>query len=218
MSDKLYKVLVNGRSCHGSDMEWSLPKTTKAGKVTPGKWHSVKLPLKNCVNGFHLTKDPSKWIQDNMSVFEVEIGGESLPYDDFMGKVCVQKVRLTRQLNNEEILELFNLLIVSEGYHTINSGVCVAFGSATVTAYNSATVTAYDSATVTAFGSAIVRAFGSAIVTASDSATVTASDSTIVTASGSALVSARGTYSDNVSVSATDNACFVDYRSGKPII
>ncbi|MBK9272828.1 MAG: hypothetical protein IPM48_14680 [Saprospiraceae bacterium] len=55
--DKLYKILVDGRSCHGGDLKWSLP-TKKGNKWIPGEWHEVKGDLKICERGLHLTKKP----------------------------------------------------------------------------------------------------------------------------------------------------------------
>ena len=200
--EKLYKILVEGKSCHGSYFSWSLPSKTR-----PGKWHSVELPLVQCERGFHLTKDPKSWFVPGCQVFEVETKGEKLDYDSVYDKVCVQKVRLLKQLSETE-LEALN--IFSSGEHEIKSGSCIAQGTAKVTAWNSSTVTARDSSTVTAFGSSTVTAFGSSTVTARDSSTVTARESS--------LIAIRGKYSKNVRIDLTEEAVCVDYREGKPAI
>src|SRR3989338_8109262 len=50
---KLYKVLVDGRSCNGGNMEWSLPSVKG-----PGKWHQFDGQIEICRSGLHLTTAP----------------------------------------------------------------------------------------------------------------------------------------------------------------
>ena len=64
---KLYKILVDGKSCNGGDLKWSLPKNGK-----PGKWHKVKGELKICEKGLHLTTKPYKWYSWGCTCFEAE--------------------------------------------------------------------------------------------------------------------------------------------------
>lgn len=64
---KLYKVLVDGKSCHGGTMEWSLPKGKK-----PGKWHHYEGDIKICDAGLHLTTEPFKWYKWGCTAFEAE--------------------------------------------------------------------------------------------------------------------------------------------------
>ena len=135
MTDKLYKVLLEGKSCHGSTMEWSLPT-----KSRPGKWHKVELPLRRCENGFHLTKDPCAWWKPGATCYEVEVGGEALDYDTYNNKICVEKVRLVRPVTNDELISLFGLHNFTEGEHTVKTGLVYASGSASVTASGSALI------------------------------------------------------------------------------
>jgi hypothetical protein len=53
----LYKVLVNGRSCHGGNLAWSLP-TRQGRRWIPGQWQEVTGDLAMCSRGLHLTTAP----------------------------------------------------------------------------------------------------------------------------------------------------------------
>ena len=75
MEKKLYKVLVNGESCHGGNMVWDLPKQLKNGKWKPGKWHKVDGAISVCERGLHLTTDPSQWLVGGCSIYEAEARG-----------------------------------------------------------------------------------------------------------------------------------------------
>lgn len=59
---KLYKILsADGRSCHGGDFEWSLPRGSRPGKWTP--WVDVE-PCKSGYQNVHLgvsAEDQSAW-------------------------------------------------------------------------------------------------------------------------------------------------------------
>jgi hypothetical protein len=195
----LFKVLVNGRSCHGGDFEWSLPTADK-----PGDWHEVTGELSLCSNGFHLTYAPAAWWVHGQSceVYEAEHDGELIgPDNDGTEKVCVRRVRLLRRVSDAE-LPRYNVFLSGDG-HVASSGVAVASGSASVRAYGSASVTAY--------GSASVRAYDSASVTAYDSASVTAYDSCLVHTPSNYLWGAP-------TVEITGYAVWVDRKSGKPVV
>jgi hypothetical protein len=194
---RFFKVLVDGKSCHGGSFSWSLPNGQ------PGEWHGHTGALRICQSGFHLTSDPIRWWKPDSKVFEAEIDGDvgSSPAED--DKVCVRKCRLLREVEWSEFQ------VWSEGHHVARAGQARASGSATVEAYDSATVRAYGSATVEAYGSATVRASDSATVRASDSATVRASDSATVRASDSATVEAYG----SATVRAFDSATVEAYGS-----
>uniref|UniRef100_A0A6M3KLK4 Uncharacterized protein n=2 Tax=viral metagenome TaxID=1070528 RepID=A0A6M3KLK4_9ZZZZ len=58
--EKLYKILVDGKSCHGGKLQWSLPRKEE-GKWIPGNWHKIKGNLSICNKGLHLTKEPYRW-------------------------------------------------------------------------------------------------------------------------------------------------------------
>jgi hypothetical protein len=176
-----YKVLKNGRSCHGGDLEWPLPQGDQ-----PGEWIEYNGRLVACEKGLHLTSDPAVWYtKSGLTVFVAEFDGDHYQCDD--DKIVCRKVRLIRLATTEELICLRILL---SGRHEIKSGKAIAYDSATVKAWGSATVEAYDSATVKAYGSATVKAYGSATVEAWGSATVEAWGSATVEAYGSATVKA----------------------------
>jgi len=77
---KLYKILVDGKSCHGGDLKWSLPKNGK-----PGKWHKVKGDLTICEKGIHLTTKPFMWYKWGCTCYEAEAKGIS----DWQDYKCV---------------------------------------------------------------------------------------------------------------------------------
>ncbi len=90
-----YKVLVNGKSCHGGDLTWSLPTDGK-----PGDWHEVAGKIVLCENGLHVTTNPVHWWKDGCTVYEVEIDGEIGGRKDEKCKIVVPKVRLIRAVNS----------------------------------------------------------------------------------------------------------------------
>ena len=217
----LYKVLVDGSSCHGGDMAWPLPTQAEDGAWTPGEW--VKLhgrrKLVLCANALHLTDQPAAWYMPNAQCWLAEYRGEVVGELDggWQSKIGVREARLLRPVAWEDVC------VWTEGEHTVKSGVARASGSASVTAYDrasvrasgSASVTASGSASVTASGSASVTASGSVSVTASDRASVTASDRASVTASGSATVISTPWHSDSAQVAISQMAAHVDRRGGK---
>ncbi len=72
--EKLYKVLVDGKSCHGGDFEWDLPKK-KNNKWVPGKWTKriKKDDLEICDTGYHVMNDPIQWIKTGCTIYECEV-------------------------------------------------------------------------------------------------------------------------------------------------
>lgn len=87
--EKYYKVLVDGKSCHGGNLVWSLPTES-----APGDWHSVDGDIALCQNGLHVTTVPNHWWKDGCIVYEAEIEGEIGGRDDAKCKIVVPKVRL----------------------------------------------------------------------------------------------------------------------------
>jgi hypothetical protein len=85
---KLYKILVDGKSCNGGNLKWSLPKDGK-----PGKWHKVKGDLKICEKGLHLTNKPYNWYSWGCTCFEAEAKGIKEWKDD---KCVCREVRLLK--------------------------------------------------------------------------------------------------------------------------
>ena len=90
---KLYKVLdKDGRSCHGGNMQWSLPAKSNDGTWTPGEWMpEIKGEIIPCKNGYHLCreKDLMGWLRDTIWIAEVD--GELVEAED---KVVCRRVRL----------------------------------------------------------------------------------------------------------------------------
>lgn len=93
--EQYYKVLVNGKSCHGGDLTWSLPNGDQ-----PGDWHSVDGKIVLCENGLHVTTNPVHWWKDGCIVYEVEIDGEIGGRNDEKAKIVVPKVRLLRAVDS----------------------------------------------------------------------------------------------------------------------
>lgn len=102
----LYKILCDGCSIHGGDMEWSLP--TADG---PGDWHAVEGDLVRCKNGLHLTADPSRrWSGSRWDpvpeCYLVETEGEVLHEPAWGDEYVARKVRLVRRLSWAELAAL----------------------------------------------------------------------------------------------------------------
>src|SRR5690606_18464527 len=200
----MYKVLVNGRSCNGGDLVWSLPRQRPDGSWEAGNWHEVGGPIQVRRNGLHLTRHPVEWWKRGAECYVAEYEGDTDEDRDGL-KIAVRRARLLRRLTTEELAALG---IWREGHHRVTAGRAIAYGSASVEAYDSVSVVAYDSASVVAYdsarvvaydsvsveayGSARVRAYGSASVRPYSSARVRAYDSASVRAYGSASVRAYG--------------------------
>lgn len=95
---KAFKVLKNGRSCHGGSFAWSLPADDK-----PGDWHEHTGELKLCSQGFHLTTNPGRWWLDGCRIYEVEyervlnkLTDDELEQTINKAKIVVGRVRLVR--------------------------------------------------------------------------------------------------------------------------
>jgi hypothetical protein len=202
---KLYKVLVNGASCHGGALKWSLPTQTATGKWRPGAWAEVVGDIVLCSNGLHLTDDPARWWVTGAECYEVEAEGVVGSCDaDPNRKVAARRVRLVRALSDADLADL---RVLRFGEHEIKTGIVAVDRSAQVTACGSAQVTACDSAQVTACGSAQVTACDSAQVTACGSAQVTAIHKVVVTS-----------YWGSATVSLADRAVHVDQRGATPTV
>jgi hypothetical protein len=93
--EKYYKVLVDGKSCHGGNLVWSLPT-----EDAPGDWQSVDGDIVLCQNGLHVTTNPVHWWKDGCTVYEVEIDGEIGGRNDAKAKIVVPKVRLLKAVNS----------------------------------------------------------------------------------------------------------------------
>ena len=87
----LCKVLVDGRSCHGGNMEWSLPSVKG-----PGKWHQFDGQIEICRSGLHLTTAPyQSWMLWGARVYEVEAQGIIEWRED---KCVCRRARLIREV------------------------------------------------------------------------------------------------------------------------
>jgi hypothetical protein len=90
---KLYKVLSNGKSCHGGKFKWSLPEDDK-----PGEWTPVINDVEMCRRGYHLTTHYAHWSDKaNIEVYEAE--GDVVEFDGYDKVVC-SRVRLLRRVKN----------------------------------------------------------------------------------------------------------------------
>jgi hypothetical protein len=218
----LYKVLVDGASCHGGSLTWPLPTQNDDGSWTPGEWVSVQGDLVLCENALHLTDHPASWYAERSQCWAAEHRGEVAGELDgaWGSKVGVREARLLRPVEWDQVG------VWSEGEHQVMTGTVRASGSATVEAsgsvtvraYDSATVRAYDSVTVRAYDSATVEASGSATVEASGSATVRAYDSVTVRASGRATAISDRWHSPSAQVALSQMAAHVDRRGGKLVL
>ena len=91
---KLYKILVDGKSCHNGNLKWSLP-TKKNGKWIAGNWHTVDGELEICKRGLHLTTKRFNWYKWGCSVYEAETKGKIKWQED---KCVVNSARLLKEV------------------------------------------------------------------------------------------------------------------------
>jgi hypothetical protein len=104
---KLYKVLNNGKSCNGGDIDWSLPAKNDDGTWTPGEWMpEIEGNLVACENGYHLVDKENliDWL--NSEIYEAEFEGEVIKENN---KYVVRKCRLIRKIEawNEKTARIF---------------------------------------------------------------------------------------------------------------
>ena len=89
-----YKILVNGKSCHGGNYEWSLPDGDK-----PGEWTPKIEKVSKCKVGYHLTTKPYKWYSWGCDCYEAEVRGMDYSVDD---KVVCHQARLMRKVDHPQ--------------------------------------------------------------------------------------------------------------------
>lgn len=210
-----YKVLVRGRSCHGGDIEYSLPTQRDDGTWEPGEWMpEISGPLELCVNGYHLTSDPARWWQEGAECYVAEWDGEYI--GDGHDKIVVRRCRLLRPLTADELAAL---RVFVEGSHKVSNGIAAASGSARIWASGCAHVWAHGSAKVDASESARIWARDSVHVLARDYAMISAYNSVRVSARGRAQVwardSARVVAHDTVEVWAPESAQVEAFNSAR---
>jgi hypothetical protein len=101
---RYFKILVDGKSCHGGNSTWSLPNGN-----TPGDWMPTLRKLEPCARGYHIVEAHQipKWLKEECQIFEVEVSGKVIPHDD--DKHVCGKVRLIKQMkwDSEVYLRLF---------------------------------------------------------------------------------------------------------------
>ncbi len=210
----MYKVLIDGKSCHGGDMDWSLPTLNDDGTYTPGEWMRVDGQLVLCDRAIHLTDQPATWYIEGAQCWLAEYRGCTVGEltGTWESKIGVREARLIAPVPWEDVG------VWSDGNHVVRGGMVRAYGSASVTAYGSASVTAYDSASVTAYDSASVTAYDSASVRAYDSASVRAYGSASVRAYGSASVTSAPWHMASAEVALSQMAAHIDRRGGKLVL
>lgn len=117
---KLYKVLVDGRSCHGGKMLWSLPTKGADGSWTPGEWHEVDGPAVIGRSGLHLTDSPQHWWLDGATAYEVEAEGVVGDPDAVPDrKVAARRVRLLRPVDPSGFLDAAETARLREEIRTV---------------------------------------------------------------------------------------------------
>ena len=90
---RYFKILVDGKSCHGGNSTWSLPEGDK-----PGDWMPKLTKIVPCERGYHIVKAQQipQWLKNNCQIFEVEVSGKVIPHGD--DKHVCGKVRLVKQM------------------------------------------------------------------------------------------------------------------------
>jgi Asp-tRNA(Asn)/Glu-tRNA(Gln) amidotransferase A subunit family amidase len=104
-TQKLFKVLVDGKSCHGGNLAWNLPK----GKTT-GEWHDYKGDLKMCESGLHVTTAPEAWWKPNCKFYLAEAEGISGEQDN---KLLCRRVRLVREVAIPDYLQRVDAFVTA---------------------------------------------------------------------------------------------------------
>ena len=117
----LYKTLdAHGCSCHGGNLQWSLPTRNADGTWKPGNWMpAIVGELVACENGYHLAEDAQvlEWLNERL--FVAETRGERIDVDD---KVVVREVRLTREVTtwNARTARLFAVWCTREALRLVD--------------------------------------------------------------------------------------------------
>ena len=170
-----YKVLVDGKSCHGGDMEWSLPARDESGNWTPGKWHTVKGDLEICDRGLHVTTDITKWLKPGCSAYRCAVKGIGSRRGD---KFVVRSVRLLEKtelpawwLQVEQFLHsITKIKWFSNGRQNKGWKVFDTWSAARGAAWDAASDAAWDAASDAAWDAAWDAASGAARGAAWDAA------------------------------------------------
>lgn len=95
-----YKILEDGRSCHGGSMEWSLPTRDGDGQWQPGAWHEVEGEIVPCANGLHASFNVyGDWMTWEGTPYEIEFDGEVIEAGD---KMVGRRARLLAEVPHEQ--------------------------------------------------------------------------------------------------------------------
>jgi hypothetical protein len=166
-----YKVLVDGKSCHGGNMTWSLPVQQEDGSWLPGDEMRVEGKLSICEHGLHLTTEPDKWWKLRCRYYEAEITGEAgLTEAD---KTVVSACRLLREVPVPDYLQRCEALIDEiEGIKWFSQigPIDPAWKLFTKPTYAAARDAAWDAARAAAWDAARGAAYGAAYDAARDAA------------------------------------------------
>ena len=165
----LFKILKDGRSCHGGELAWELPTQQTDGSWVPAEWREIAGPLSLCSHGFHLTTAPNKWWLDGVTAWIAESDGESISSEE---KSCHRRVRLMRPASEKELADHG---VFPFGMHRLSSGHSTLSGDATATLCGHASAKLYGNATATLFDDASATLSGDATATLCDHATATLS-------------------------------------------
>ena len=93
----LYKVLLNGSSCHGGKGSWNLP--TEDG---PGEWMpDIVGVVEPCARGYHLTEHPALWWKDRAVCYEAEGRGDQVSHG--IDKIAFRGARLIKLVEWETV-------------------------------------------------------------------------------------------------------------------
>jgi len=173
---KYYKILRDGRSCHGGELKWSLPHDGK-----PGKWMPKIIgELVPCKNGYHLCRrsDIIKWL--DAEIYEAEYLGEIVESDS---KVVVRQARLLKKIDtwNDKTARLFAVWCAREALklvdnpdprsvEAVNVAERYANGQADDEDLNAAWDAAWDAAWAAARAAARAAAWAAAEAAAEDAA------------------------------------------------
>jgi hypothetical protein len=88
-SPLLFKVLVNGKSCNGGNLQYP----------AIGKWTEIIRNPKCCSSGYHLTTDPLRWWKPKAELYLAE--GDGKINGDDSDKACFERVRLVERITPE---------------------------------------------------------------------------------------------------------------------
>ena len=119
-----YKVLNDGKACHGGTYSYPLPKGKRKGAWTPNIEN-----IRPCSRGYHVctAEDLPKWLRDGNEVYEVELRGATIDHGD---KVVAESVRLVRRLEHME--RVGEVGICDGECELLDSGIWIVTGNSVI--------------------------------------------------------------------------------------